>query len=149
MVKERYQTKVAVFLILARMKNDNKKEILLQKRINTGYMDNMYDFAASGHLEKGESLVESVIRETKEEIDVVVSKENLKLINVQHHYKEDYIRVFFYTEKYVGTPKINEPNKCGDLSWFDINQLPENVIPANKRVLDCFGKETYLDKEEV
>lgn len=63
-MEERYQSKVVVFLILTRDIN-GKKEILLQKRCNTGYMDGKYDCACSGHLEKGESLSMATVREAK------------------------------------------------------------------------------------
>ena len=51
-MKQRYQSKVVVFLILTKQFN-GKKQILLQERHNTAYMDGQYDMACSGHLEKG------------------------------------------------------------------------------------------------
>ena len=60
-MKEWYQSKIVVFLVLTR-KTDNGTEIMLQRRCNTGYMDGKYDMAASGHLESGESLSMAVVR---------------------------------------------------------------------------------------
>ena len=57
----RYQSKIAVFLVLTRETKDGT-EILLQRRYNTGFMDGMYDMAASGHVEKGETLSQAVVR---------------------------------------------------------------------------------------
>lgn len=133
-LKERYQSKVAVFLILTK-EVDGQTYILLQKRYNTGYMDGKYDTACSGHLEKGESLSMALIREAKEEIDLEIKEEDLQLVSIIHPYQEDYINVFFTTNKYIGIPKIMEPNKCDDLKWFDINELPENIIMRIKNVL--------------
>lgn len=133
-MKKRYESKVAVFLILMRKVN-GKIEILLQRRYNTGYMDGKYDMACSGHLEKGESLSMALVREAREEIDLDIKEENLKLVSVIHPYKEDYINVFFITEKYEGTPKIMEHNKCDDLRWFDLDDLPENITIRNKNVI--------------
>lgn len=45
--KEAYRNDIAVFLILTRVDENGKREILLQKRKNTGYMDGMYDLAAA------------------------------------------------------------------------------------------------------
>ena len=45
-MKEHYRTLSAVMLMLMR-ENNGVKEILLQKRKNTGYMDGYYDCAAS------------------------------------------------------------------------------------------------------
>lgn len=143
-MKKRYESKVAVFLILMRKVN-GKIEILLQRRYNTGYMDGKYDMACSGHLEKGESLSMALVREAKEEIDLDIKEENLKLVSVIHPYKEDYINVFFITEKYEGTPKIMEHNKCDDLKWFDLDDLPENITIRNKNVIKNIQKGIIYD----
>lgn len=134
MKKERHQNKMAVFLILTR-KNNDKTEILLQERYNTGYMDGKYDAACSGHVEKEESFSMALVREAKEEINIDIDEKDLRMVQLIHAYKEEYINVFFMTDKYVGDPKIMEPNKCDSLEWFDIKKLPENIIPRVKNVL--------------
>ena len=52
---ERFKSLSAVMLLLTREK-DNQEEILFQKRKNTGYCDGFFDFSASGHVEKNESM---------------------------------------------------------------------------------------------
>ncbi len=146
MKKERYQTKVAVFLVLIREK-DGIKEVLLQERVNTGYMDNMYDMACSGHLEKGETLTQATIREAKEEIGIDLKEEDLKMVALIHPYEEDYLNVFFEARKYEGIPEIKEPNKCDNLSWFDINKLPENTITRIRNVLENMKKNIIYDDD--
>lgn len=143
-MKERYESKVAVFLVLTRKVN-GKTEILLQRRCNTGYMDGRYDMACSGHLEKGESLSMALVREAKEEINLDIKEEDLRLISVIHPYKEDYINVFFTTDKYKGIPTIMEPNKCDDLQWFDLNELPENITTRNRNVIKNIQKGIIYD----
>lgn len=143
-MKERYQSKVAVFLILTREVN-GKTEILLQERYNTGYMDGKYDAACSGHLEKGESVSMALVREAKEEIGIDIDEKDLKFVELIHSYKEDYINVFFTTKKYSGTPKIMEPDKCDDLRWFDIENLPENIFTRIKNVLININKGILYD----
>lgn len=126
-----YSSKIGVFLILKRV-IDGKEEVLLQKRVNTGYMDNMYEVACSGHLEQGESLTEAIAREALEELGIVVKEEDLELLNVFHSYEEEYIRFFFMPSKYVGIPEIKEKDKCDDLRWFSIDGLPENMMMGLK-----------------
>jgi len=133
-MKERYQNKVAVFLILTRELN-GKKQILLQERCNTGYMDGQYDMACSGHLEQGESMAMAIVREAKEEIGIEIYENDLKMVSLIHPYQQDYINVFFETQKYKGTPEIKEKEKCSNLEWFDIDQLPENIIIRNRNVI--------------
>lgn len=135
-MKERYQIKVAVFLVITR-ENENGTEILLQRRRNTGYMDGKYDMACSGHLEKDESMAHAVAREAKEELGIEIDEHNLELVHLLHPYKEEYINAFFKAQKYTGTPVIIESEKCDDLSWFNINNLPENIIPKHKHVIEC------------
>ena len=143
-MKERYQSKVAVFLILTREEN-GKTEILLQERYNTGYMDGKYDAACSGHLEKGESVSMALVREAKEEIGIDINEKDLRFVELIHSYKEDYINMFFTTKKYSGTPKIMEPDKCDDLRWFDIENLPDNIFPRIKNVLININKGILYD----
>lgn len=143
-MKERYQSKVAVFLILTR-EIEGQTQILLQERCNTGYMDGKYDTACSGHLKKGESLSMALCREAKEEINLDIQEKNLELVSIIHPYQEDYINVFFTTNKYIGTPKIIEPNKCDDLKWFNINELPENTIIRIRNVIKNMKKGIIYD----
>jgi len=42
----------------------------LEKRASTGYMDGMWDFAISGHVDENETAAQAVIRASKEEIGI-------------------------------------------------------------------------------
>lgn len=129
-----YSSKIGVFLILKRIVR-GKEEVLLQKRVNTGYMDNMYEMACSGHLEEGESLTQAVVREAFEELGIVIKEVDLELLNVFHSYEEGYIRFFFMPSKYEGTPEIKEEEKCCELKWFSVDELPENMLMGLKETI--------------
>lgn len=124
---------MAVFLILLK-KEDKKTKILLQKRQNTGYMDNMWDLCASGHVESGESATDSIIREAYEETEIKILKENLEFAGFYYNNikEKTYGYIYFKANKYENTPKINEPEKCSELKWFDIENLPSDMIPDRK-----------------
>lgn len=143
-MKERHKNLVAVFLILTRKNEKGEQEILLQKRKNTGYMDGMYDLAATGHLEENESLKNAMVREAFEEIGIKIKKGDLELINVYHeNYSENgynYLRFFFKVKKYSGTPKIMEPHKCEELLWINISKIPKNTIYHIKNVIKIINK---------
>lgn len=143
-MKERYQSKVAVSLILTRLTDDGK-EILFQRRCNTGYMDGKYEISCSGHLEKGESLSNAMIREAKEELGIEIQEKDLQLVFVNHSYKEDYIQIYFTTQKYKGSPQIIEKDKCDDLRWFNINNLPNNIMDRIERVIKCIESGVLYD----
>lgn len=143
-MKKRYESKVAVFLILTRETNKST-EIMLQRRCNTGYMDGKYDMACSGHLEEGESLSMAVVREAKEELGIDIQEKDLKLVSVLHPWREGYINVFFSTQRFEGIPQIIEKEKCDDLRWFDINNLPDNTIEKIKHVIKCMKNGIIYD----
>ena len=136
MIKKRYEIKVAVFLVLTRETNKGT-EIMLQRRCNTGYMDGKYDMACSGHLESGETLSMAVAREAKEELSIDIQEKDLHLVSVLHPHQEDYLNIFFTTKSFKGTPQIMEEEKCDDLSWFNINHLPDNTIERIRQVIKC------------
>jgi len=135
---ERFKMPVAVHLLLI---NDNK--ILLIKRFNTGYCDNMFSLPA-GHVEKGENVRYAMIRETKEEINIDVSND-LRVVQVMNRKGTDQERIdyFFLAKKWVGNINNNEPNKCSNIKWVTIDKIPQNTIPYVK-----YAIEMYLKKEK-
>ena len=144
MTKERFKFVPSVYLILIR---DNK--ILLSRRYNTGYFDNYYSFPA-GHLDGGETLKQAMIRETSEEIGILLDLDDLKLVHVMNRKIPDNERVdfFFKAKRWQGQPKIIEPDKCDDLTWFELDNLPENIIPYIKQAIDSFlNNMVYSERE--
>lgn len=122
----------AVFVIVL----DDDGRVLLHCRKNTGYMDGYYDFP-SGHLEPDELLQDGAVREVLEETGLRVMPEDLQLVHIGQNYSEPgrpYINFFFRTQKWSGTPKICEPEKCAALAFFDPAHLPK-VTPVVGRVL--------------
>ena len=135
----RFTLPAAVFLILRR---DNK--VLLLKRYNTGWHDGEYDLIA-GHLEAEESLTTALVRESRDEIGITVQPQDVQFESLLHgHFDngKEYFYVFFQVTRWKGTPKIMEPEKCSELSWFDIAQLPANLTPGTQ-----LGLNAYLYKQ--
>ena len=126
-MKERFTTRQAIFAIC---RND-KGEILLEQRANTGYLDGFWDFP-SGHVEKGEGLRESMARELHEETNLTVQPENMKLVHIDQYFGSesgdaDYVNYTFLITNFSGEPKILEPVKCSGLGWFSVDKLPEKL----------------------
>ena len=127
---ERYKTPSAVYLML--IKDDN---ILLQKGVRMWASD-LYDVSVSGHVEENESMRSALCREAKEEINVEISPEDLEFVCLMHcHYDiVNYYNGYFKCTKWNGTPIINEPDKCSDLKWVNIDNLPPNIILPDRRL---------------
>jgi 8-oxo-dGTP diphosphatase len=139
-VAERFTTRISVFVIL----ENDKGELLLQRRMNTGYLDGYYDQAASGHLELGETLQECAVRETKEEIGIDILPADLKLVHInQNNIDIPYINFTFQCSQWNREPRICEPDKCDDIQFFAKDDLPEKCT-LNVRLLEREGFKSEL-----
>jgi len=122
---DRHRSIIDLHLILRR----DDSRILLLRRANTGYCDGRLHLP-SGHLEAGESAVDGVIREAREEVGVTVSPADLQFVHAMHRSGEDggtdRIGLFWQTTRWVGEPSNAEPAKCSELLWVD--QLPPDTI---------------------
>jgi len=122
------------------------KKILLSRRFNTGYEDGKYSVPA-GHIEENESLTVGTYREIKEEVGVTLLPEDIRLVHIMHR-KEDDIRMdfFFTVDTWSTEPKNMEPDKCDDLAWFPLDQLPQNTIPYIRSAIEHFrNNELYSE----
>lgn len=137
--KERFMTPSAVFGVI--IKDD---KILLQKRKNTGYRDGFYDFAATGHVENLEKLTTAMSREFKEELNIDVKENDLKFMTMVHRkdvvFGTIYYDTYFLVVEYSGVPKVNEPEKCEEIKWFPLNDLPHNLIDDRAYALKNYFK---------
>lgn len=144
-MKKRFETPTAIFLIITRNYNQ-KLQVLLQKRQNTGFKDGFWDTAASGHVEKNENVSEAVIREAKEEIGINISKKDLKFAGFYYNNIDFkvYCYIYFHASSYEGFPTIKELEKCSALDWFDINNLPDKIIPDRKTAIENYLSNIYF-----
>ena len=51
-----------------------------------------------------------------------------------------YYDIYFVIRSYKGIIKINEPNKCQELKWLDLDNLPNDVIGFEKEALTNYKK---------
>lgn len=139
---------MAVYLILK--KGDH---ILCARRCNTGYADGQYSLPA-GHLEKDETVTDAVIREVREEVGIVLSAEAVKVDHVLYRTKKseefEYVDFFFSADRWQGEVSNKEPEKCDDLRWFPVSQLPEKTLDYVRHVIDQIDKgSTFSEYIEV
>lgn len=132
--KERFKLIPAVYLVL---RKDN--QILLSQRANSGYQDGMYGLVA-GHVDGDELATAAMVREAKEEADIDIDPARLTFVHVAHRLGrgqtgQERVDVFYELREWQGEVHNAEPHKCGDLSWFDMDNLPENTLPFVRRVL--------------
>lgn len=88
-----------------------------------------------GTVEFGETFVDALRREVKEELDLDIFDEQL----INHN---DYIKIdkhwiaLNFTAKTNSVPKNLEPEKISQIEFFDIDKVPENISEYTR---ECLG----------
>lgn len=142
---ERFKLTPAVYLVLRR-----QNQVLLLQRANTGYQDGKYGLVA-GHLDGDEVATEAMAREAKEEAGITINPADLRFVHLVHRLNrnevgQERVDIFFETRKWGGDIVNTEPHKCSDLRWFDIDDLPSEILPLVGHVLhDIVAGKTYSE----
>ncbi len=132
---QKHKNVPASYLILL---NENK--ILLLRRFGTGYEDGNYSVVA-GHVDPGETFTQCMVREAEEEAGIFIEANDLRVVHIMHRNSElaeddERVDVFFTAKKWSGKIINKEPHKCDDLSWFDLDNTPDNVIPYIRQAIE-------------
>lgn len=135
---DRFKIKFAVNIIPRR-----GNEVLLALRQNTGWRDGDYHLVG-GHVDGGEPAEEALVREVLEEIGIMPDIDSLKLVAVTHRLNDapenEYASLYFETQKWTGEVENKEPEKCAELAWFNIHDLPKNIAPHVSRLLEGYDE---------
>ena len=155
-MKEMFKSAVHMIIV----NNDNK--ILLQKRKGSKLWPGYYALPA-GHIDEGENQYDALVREAKEELDIEINPKDIinsyvvlrrNFFEIDGKKLEPYIDYYFEISKYKGIPKIVELNKCEELIWSNIDDLPEPFINYEGEFLadrsittyDCKTDGAYVKK---
>ncbi len=142
-MEERYKSMIVVDLMLKRTRNQNE-EILLALRKNTGYNDGKYELPG-GHVDENEDIMHAMVREAKEELNIDLKTEDLKIEHILHHFKGNRLKFIISAKEYEGKLQIGEPDKCEKLEWFNLNNLPNNLDTRLEKVLKEIKENIFYD----
>ena len=122
---------------------NDKGQVLLQRRSDDGLWG-----SPGGSMDLGETIYETVIREIKEETNLEIVEEDLKLFNIysgedQHHIYPNndeiyFVSIFFETNTYHGEMKTDSEGY--ELKFFDVDKLPSNIT----KLFECVARDLKL-----
>lgn len=116
-----HKTENAELTVLCLIQDENR--VLLQNRVKEDWKG--YTFPG-GHVEAGESFVDAVVREMKEETGLDIFKP--RLVGIKQFPITDgrYIVLLFKATEFEGTVVSSDE---GEMEWIDIDRLDEiNVV---------------------
>lgn len=129
--KEKFLT--SIYLII---KND-KGQILLQRRKGSKLWPG-YLALPAGHVDKNENVYDAAQREAKEELNIKIDTKNIIdtfVVNRTNKLLDPYWDIYFEISCYDGKITINEPNKCSELKWCSIYDLPLDMISFEREAI--------------
>jgi 8-oxo-dGTP diphosphatase len=140
MSQTRFRLVSAVHLFLIR---DDR--VLLLRRHNTGYEDGKLSVIA-GHLDGGERVMDAMRREAREEVGIELSRADLTVVGVMHRLTTDErIDWFLAASDWNGEPEIREPQRCSELLWRPLTDLPTDTIPYVRRSIENYLTGKWFD----
>lgn len=114
-------------------------KVLVQEKVGTKGL-----VFPGGHVEEGESLLESVVREMKEETGLTI--ENPKVCGFKDWIQEDgtrYVVLLYKTHKFTGELKSSDE---GRVFWIDRADIDSaNLIWNMKELLEIFDTDLYSE----
>lgn len=135
--KDRHTARLSVFVFLMK-----EGETFLLRRQNTGWADGMLT-VPSGHVEKGETILQAAAKELREEAGVLAKEEDLQFMHV-HYIGDVYVNFYFKTTKWEGEPHNAEPDLCSEAFWMPVDEIPNDAIFMIRHALSEAAKGNYL-----
>ena len=132
-----FRPHVGIHLILI-----ERGKVLMLLRANTGFADGSWS-VPGGCLNEGEPLPAGAAREGLEELGIVIDPGDLTFAYVCHHFDPDgqaRIGVFFAAAHWSGQPFNAEPGKCNELAWFNLDELPDDVVPYIRTGIQAYRR---------
>lgn len=113
---------------------NDQGEILLARRAQAAKNECGCWECPGGGVEFGETMLQAVKREVREELDVEIKIE-YQLRAIDHLIPAEgqhWVATPFVAKIASGVPKIIEPHKCDAIGWFSLGKLPKPLSIATQ-----------------
>ncbi len=94
----------------------------------------------------GEKIVDTLKRNVEEQLGCKVTKYEIICVNANYALGNHYIGIGA-TAKIDGEPKLLIPKEWKKWGWFSENEVPENLFPATKNLIECYLKGRFIVSE--
>lgn len=142
-----FQVVPAAYLLLLRGEVEDAEVLLQLRGPGTSYMSGHWACGAAGHIEYGESVAVAAAREAREELGVEVRADDIEpLCSLQRTEPgnpdpiEQRVDFFVTSRRWSGEPRVQEPDKCLELRWCRLGDLPDPVVPHERHVLEHYAR---------
>lgn len=129
---------------------NDKAEVLLLLRSKKSKNEVGVWNKVGGAMEFGETLEESLRRETREELGIEIC--DLEFLSYSDHIlvaeDQHWVAFNFMARVKSGKPKIMEPEKCDDLRWFKFGDVPAKLAQPTRESLPLMIKR-YEEKYKL
>lgn len=117
---------VAVFIL----SEDNKKVLLQQRSANKKLWPSLWDVTVGGHVDSGELGYQTVIRETKEELGIVITQHDLEFIgattsqNISGDIQNNHFNEYYIVHKNINlNDVVLNREEVQSVKWFNVEEL--------------------------
>jgi 8-oxo-dGTP pyrophosphatase MutT (NUDIX family) len=117
-------------------------DVLLVRRRNQEFGSGLYSLIG-GKVELSETALHAIEREVQEETGIAISQSSFSLVHALHRKgtETEFIALCFKADvTNLPDPVNNEPEKHDDMRFFNVQRLPENILPAHKQIIECIHK---------
>ncbi len=89
-----------------------------------------------GRVEQNETFRQAVAREVKEELGIIIQEDDLAFVHTFYRKGADdeLVAFVFQCKKWQGDLINKEPEKHEEFRWIEFDNLPDNIIPAHRKV---------------
>lgn len=120
---------------------DEDDVLLLQRNATQTFGANLYSLVG-GKVNQGETALQVVQREVIEAVDLDIPQSEFTLMHVLHRQgtETEFIALFFHADISELEPQNKKQDTYQEIKFYDVQELPDNMIPAHKQALDSIVK---------
>lgn len=142
--KNLLHNEIAVFII------NDRKQTLLQKRSASKRFDPNKWALCAGHVDAYESLEDAAIREIKEEIGLIVSKDELNSFGerkISIKKENSQVNYYYYIKCNLNEEDfIIQKEELSEVKWFDIDEVINMIISHDTSIVFSENKLKLFEK---